>query len=352
MRVLFVIGKLQFSGAENVLRAIAPLIKQDGYDVYIALRYKCDEREYQGIQLFDYSGSIYQRNRKLSRIINSNRIDVVVSFGFPYNLDCSLVKLTAKCKVILCERHDPVSVSRTKKQRIEKQLLYPLADGYIVQTHRTAEYYLEHYTHNPKCVFVIPNPVRYCKPTCVSNMERRKEIVAVGRYDNRQKNHLMLMNAFLIVHEKQPEYILKLYGDGEDRQLYEKTIKEAGAQDYIILMGYEKELIKKIATGDIFVLSSNNEGMPNALIEAMSLGLPCISTDCGGGAAAELINDHENGLLVPVNDVNKMAEAILFLIEHPDVKVKLAKEAYKINDRFNLKAISRMWEASIDSITN
>ena len=352
MRILFVIGKLEYSGAENVLRTIAPLISEKGNDVYIALRFDCSTHDYKGIPIFYYGGSQINRLFKLRKIAWKNDIDVIVSFGFPYNLDCALIKQFVKSRVILCERHDPSRIIRTKKQEIGKKFLYPMADGYIVQTNVTKQFYLNHVSSKEEKIQVIPNPVREIPGECVSLKNRKHEIVTVGRYDNAQKNHLLLIRAFSIFHNKHKDYVLKIYGEGADRELYKKEIQRLNMEKFISLMGYSNNPMAAIANADVFCLTSNYEGMPNALIEAMSLGLPCISTKCGGGAADELIVNGENGLLVDMNAEDQLIDALNRVVDDRDFNQKIGLNARSIVRKLSKERITDEWIKFMQYIVN
>lgn len=350
MNILFVIGKLEYSGAENVLRAIAPELHKMGHEVTIALRFDCNHTCFEEIPLVYYGGTPVKRVMNLRKIVKERNCDVVVSFGFPYNLDCALLKLAARCKVILCERHDPSRIVRTKRQKQLKRLLYPLADGYIVQTNTTAEYYRQHVTAKAERVCVIPNPVRIVPEVRQKERIQRGLFVTVGRYDDAQKNHSLLINAFARFHQMHPECELRLYGEGEDRDAYEQLIAHHHAEGFIRLMGYSTNPIADMEKADVFCLTSNYEGMPNALIEAMSLGMPCISTRCGGGAAQELIEDGKNGLLTPCGDETALVNAMEKLYANTQFKDELAHQALGIIDQLSIGRIARMWEAFIAKI--
>lgn len=117
-------------------------------------------------------------------------------------------------------------------------------------------------------------------------------------------------------------------------------------------MGKSNCIEKDIYNAGIFVLSSNYEGMPNALMEAMALGLPCISTDCPVGGPKTLIKNGENGLLVPVGDEEALSIAILKLIEDNELSQKIANNALKISEKFNPNIINQQWEDFINKIIN
>ena len=93
-----------------------------------------------------------------------------------------------------------------------------------------------------------------------------------------------------------------------------------------------KDIFDCIRTARLFVLPSDFEGMPNALMEAMSLGLPCVSADCRPGGARTLIEDGVNGLIVPMRNPQAMAEKIEYLLNNPEQAERVAKEARKLGE--------------------
>lgn len=117
-----------------------------------------------------------------------------------------------------------------------------------------------------------------------------------------------------------------------------------------MLLGHVKHIAEHLESVSMFVLSSDYEGMPNALIEAMALGLPCVTTDCSGGGAKFLIKDGVNGLLVPVRDVEALANAIDRVLSNTEFAVKISKEAKKIIQRLSPNVIYDKWEECIKSI--
>ena len=105
-----------------------------------------------------------------------------------------------------------------------------------------------------------------------------------------------------------------------------------------------------IRTARLFVLPSDYEGMPNALMEAMALGLPCISADCRPGGARTLIHDSINGFIVPVRNVNAMAEKISYLLDNPDIAEQVSREARHLGETHTNRLIFNKWEDFICSI--
>ena len=173
--------------------------------------------------------------------------------------------------------------------------------------------------------FVLPNPVddSFLQEAYQQRQQIRR-IVTLGRL-NQQKNHKLLIEAFARVCEQnrgKQDLELCIYGEGEEKDNLLELSKSLGVQDKVHLCGRTTNPVKTLSEHDIFVLSSDYEGMPNALMEAMAVGIPCISTDCPTGPA-DMIREKENGLLVPMRDVDALVYALEYYIAD-------AKRAYRL----------------------
>ena len=164
-----------------------------------------------------------------------------------------------------------------------------------------------------------------------------------------QKNQKMLVNVWEKL-ENQNVY-LEIYGEGPLDEDLKNLIIEKGLENRIKLMGRSNNMKDVLMKADAFILSSDYEGMPNALIESMACGLPCISTDCKTGPK-ELIRSYENGLLVPTGDVEKMKEAIEYFIENPKETEKFGLNARKsITMKCSIDYILKQWNEMLCSLT-
>lgn len=350
MNIIFLIGALRFSGAENVLRCIAPTISAKGHNVEIMVMTEGWENEnIEGVRILTYGalGNPIQRRIRRSKNIRNEiarfSADLVVGFGFPMNFDAILGTKGTKAKCLICERMDPYSKFRSLSYRIQKDLLYPLADGYAVQTPKIKEYYVNNYS-SKKTVSVVPNPVR----KSFSEKQVRDEgvedyLINVARLDDAQKNQTMLIEAFNIVSKSFPNLKLHLAGSGRDLDKYKELVKELRLEDRVVFLGNLEDPTEAVRNSKLFLLSSNHEGMPNALIEAMAQGKACVSTRCSGGGAEYLIQDGENGLLVDIGDTEGFASAIERLLNQDDLREKIEENALKINDNLSLDTITDMW---------
>ena len=141
-----------------------------------------------------------------------------------------------------------------------------------------------------------------------------------------------------------------IYGDGPDKSSLIDLTKKLTIEDYVHFPGYVKDVLGVLDEASIFVMSSNYEGMPNSLMEAMAVGLPVISTDCPCGGPRYLIKDMENGLLIPTNDLEKLTEALKLLISNEKLRVQLGFKAHEICTRLSPETVYGRWERVISDL--
>lgn len=156
-------------------------------------------------------------------------------------------------------------------------------------------------------------------------------VVAVGRLV-RQKNHALLLHAFARL-IRNLDARLVICGTGSKRDRLLGLSKQLGIADRVDFVGYQKNPFPYIAAADLFVCSSLFEGSNNALMEALTLGTPCVSTDCPSGAR-DILNNGEFGALVPVNDPHSLAAAMQSMLQEPPDRERLRAGA----ERFNVEA--------------
>ena len=352
-KIAFHLNSLQQGGAERVVSNLANRFAKEGYEVVIATEwYGTDEfaldqkvrRVHVGLTKEDEDRSriskMLRRIWYLRRFMKKEKPDVVVAFTRGVLYRALAAGIGTGIPVVISVRTDPVGHYDKKADKLRIPLLFPHAAGCVFQTEGAKAFFAPYLQENSR---IILNPLN---PKYVGVPEpavRTKNVVQSGRLVD-FKNQPMLIRAFLKVHEKHPDYTLKIYGpDSKDgtKEILESIIHENHAEDFVKLMGGSNTLEKDLADAALYAFSSDWEGLPNALMEAMALGLPVVSTDCPCGGPKTLIEDGVNGLLVPIMDEKAMTDGILRLIELAE---RLGREARKISERANEDAVFEQWQ--------
>ena len=292
------------------------------------------------------------RIKRLIKVLKLEKPDVVITFlplpSLYVMLAKRLSKAVRKIPIILSERADP---SREYHNKIIARLaknLYRDADGFVFQTEDAKDFFKD----SIKCkTTIIENPIDGSFMNRAMPKNRRKTVVSCGRLE-KQKNFKLLMSAFSDVANQYPEHELEIYGEGSQRKELLVFAKDLGIEKKVHLMGRVDNLVERILDAGIFVLSSDYEGMPNALMEAMALGIPCISTDCPVGGSRAIIKDRYNGLLVKVNNKEQLTNAILNILSDDKLTFKLSKCGIKESKKYTINNIANKWEAFILNVTS
>ena len=352
--IAFYIGSLARGGAEHVMVNLATYFKLQGYKVYLVTKL-IDEPEYEvpegviriiaDITKEEERGSrvsnLKNRINKLKNIWKEIKPDIIVSFIRKNNLMAIASSRGLGIPVVVGIRSNP---ARELQGRFFKPLsffMFRFAAGIIMQTTAGVEFlpgYLK------KKAVVMPNSIDGAFIGNICEKERKPEIVIVGRID-KNKNQKMVLEAFDEIKDKYPEWSLHLYGDGESKEELENQYRD----DRIVFHGQVSGVKDYIKDSSVFVLPSKQEGMPNALIEAMALGLACISTDCPCGGPADLIRQDENGILIPVDDEKELKKQLERLMSDADLRDRLGKEATKIAEVLSPDIVNIKWKEYLES---
>ena len=188
-------------------------------------------------------------------------------------------------------------------------------------------------------VIVLPNPISHSY-SFVSALEE-KRVAAAGRLCP-QKNFGSLIDSWKLVNQTHPDWILEIWGDGPDRLLLKQKIDDLHLDNTVLLRGYDSSFVLSLASSSIFVLSSRYEGLPLVMIEAMSCGVPVVSTACPCGPK-DLINDGENGFLVPVNDKDALTDRLCRLMDDQDLRKHMGAMALEKSKHYRLEQIINQW---------
>ena len=349
MKISFFIGSMGRGGAERVISTLANDYCNRGWDVEIAVllknivEYPLDAR----IRIVDISQKAggYLQNAfywvwGIRSYLKARKPDRVVSFVGRINALVLTASIGLKIPIVVSERNDPKHDGRGRLMQWYCNRIYHLAKAIVYQNEYEKSCFNESLS---KRGYIIPNPV---KVTAHKENYDTKTIVTAGRLIE-QKNQAMLIRAMEKIHKKYPEVKCKIYGEGPLRRTLQQQIEALNLQNTVTLEGNVPDIHERLAQCGIFVLTSNFEGLSNALIEAMMVGLPCISTDYPG--ASELVKHGENGILVPMDDDNVLVEEIERLIENTDnCIVTLKGNAQKESKRYSSGTVLMQWYAVIE----
>lgn len=285
---------------------------------------------------------------KLRKYIKNNNYEALLVMGVTNCIFAIPASIGLSTKIIISERNSPEHFDGKRITKNVSRLLMKYGDGFVFQTEDAKKYYSKKLNnqgvviYNP--LFNDGFPERFLGT-------REHVIVTAGRLSS-QKNQMLLINAFEKVHQKYPDYKLDIYGDGPLHGMIVEKIKELHLEESIKLLGNVSDLHSKIYKASCFVLSSNFEGMPNALIEAMALGIPCVSTDCPCGGPRALITNRINGLLVPVNNINEMVNAIEEIISNDELANYISENAEFIRKTLDAEFIGGQWKQYLEELVS
>ncbi len=271
---------------------------------------------------------------------------LVLSFLSPFNIFYRAASFGLQVPLLVADRSDPRHDPGSSLLRTIRNICYRYAEGIVVQSDYNRKYFNKNIR---KKSIVIQNPVEFPDELIGKACRSAKipEIVSVGRLVP-VKNHRLLIDAFAVFHARHPQYRLFIYGEGPCRPMLEEQIREKKLSGSVQLCGSVQNPWKHLLSAEIFILSSDFEGMPNALAEAVCLGLPCISTHVSG--ASELISAGKTGLLVPPGNADRMTEALETLIDSPLSASVLADHARETASRLMPEKIIGEWIGFIRSI--
>lgn len=366
-KIMFHLNTLTQGGAERVVSNLANAFSKGNDEIIVATEwygedeFKLDpkvKRIHVGLKDEDESkGRVAKavlRLKYLRDCIKREQPDVVIAFAQKAIYRTCFATKGLKAAVIVCVRTDPVTHYDRPQDRVVMPFIKYRPDGAVFQTVGQRDFFSKRWQ---ECSTIILNPVNdkyFLDDETIALLEKSKTktIVQHARLVD-FKNQPMLIDAFLKVHEKYPEYDLKIYGpdsfDGT-KEILEKKIEENNAEDFIKLMGGSDELEKLVPLSSIYAFSSDWEGLPNTLLEAMAMGMPIVATDCPCGGPRTVMKDGVDGILVPIKNPDALADGIIKLIENPELAKQYGNAARKIKEIANGTEITRQWKMYIDQV--
>lgn len=364
MNILFLTSSLGAGGAERVATTLCNAWSARGDRVILVPTFSGGGKPFYGVSneveliyLAELAGvgnksllSYVRRFFALRNLITSRKPDVIISFLPNVNVAAITSSAFTKIPLIICERTDPSICPIPKFWQFVCRLVYRYADLLVVQTEAVAERVNQIYPAL-KRVCNIPNPLppEVINHKKTSEIKQRKLLISLGRLSDEKQINL-IVEAFAKVAPLFEDWDLNIYGEGPLRSDIEKQICDIGVEHRVFLMGRTIQPWETMMGADIFILTSKYEGFPNALLEAMGVGLPCIAFNCPSGPE-EITCNGKVAILVPLNDMNGLLLALKRLMSDPEIRERLGQQArISVIDRFNLNAILDHWDRAFREV--
>lgn len=356
MKIVFTIPSLGKGGAERVVSNLANYLVGKKHSVAIVVNnaknvsYDIDKKV-QIIELDDKNkrNPISKNLRRINKIIqysNKSKPDVIISFLPMPSFRVLYIKEKINCKIIVSDRNNPKIEYGKFPNNLLMKKLYKKADGFVFQTEQQKSYFSKQ-IQNKSVIIANPLKEEFLKVKSVDKKENT--IITVGRLVN-QKNHKLLIDAFNEIKNKYKDYKLKIVGEGPLKSELNDYIDKLNLKNQVELCGVVDNISELLVKSKLFVLSSDYEGMPNALMEAMACGMACISTNCPCGGPDFLIDNNQNGILVDVKDKDEMVKAIDNVLSNEKLMIKLGQNAQLISKNLNPMKINKEWEEYIERV--
>ena len=295
-----------------------------------------------------YRSRNYSSVKWLKKFFRTHKNSAAVAFLYD-SIFLTLLSVNKSNKVIISERGDPQQSAASKTVAAFMKNEFPKANNIVFQSPDAEKWYEE---KTPASGTVIFNPVKAGLPEHYHG-ERNNNITTFCRITN-SKNLIMLVRAFSLFLRENSDYRLRIIGntqnaDDEDylRQIKDE-VEKLKVADYVDLEPFSNNVHNLIKKDAMYFNSSDHEGMSNAMLEAMAIGMPVVCTDCPAGGARAVIKDGENGLLVPVGDAEKTYEAMKKITENPDFAKELSRNAADICNELSVDKIIKKWAEVIN----
>ena len=356
MKILFFNANIDYAGASKMMVDVANSLSQKHEVAFLTFRSSevtqnlSSRVNYVFDPLFKFKFKPIEmlgQIKALKKYLVVNEIDLIIAFLNPSNYMAIMAAFGTKTKVLLSERGDPTL--RHKNRRVFRKFIKTMickADAYVFQSEGACNAYPLHCRSKGEIIVnAIPN-VTYPD----YNPDNAKNIISVARFETIQKRQDVLVKAFAEFSAKHPEYVLKLVGDGPNENEIKQLVDSMGLGKKVEFLGARKDVLELLSKSTMFVLSSDYEGLPNALLEAMAVGVPSISTDCSPGGARMIIEDGVNGLIVPCGDEKTLSDAMSLLADNEEMRNEFSEKAVYVKEKFNYKKVEAQWMSLVDRL--
>lgn len=357
MKILFVVDDFD-GGAGNVIQILANEFSNRENDITVLLLNYHTDYNYLNDKISIIKHNVNNKNLKsktrwliktikeIKEVITNVKPNVVISFLDNNNTLVGLSLMFNKIPLIVSERNNTIAIKPKGMWRFLRVPAYLRADAITVQCSN----FLNFNRLFKKKMSVTPNPI--ISPQSIKmdskQISNPVRIVSCARLIKRKRFDLMI-RAFSLINKKNPNTTLYIYGEGYERDNLKKLISELSLNGKVFLPGRTNNVFDVLKKCDIYLMTSEQEGFPNSLSEAMAIGLPCVAFECHKGLQ-DLVNDSKNGFLIAPGNINLMAERVNALIESSDLREDISKQAKLVSEKFSVSSVSDLWEDIIYSV--
>ncbi len=356
-KIAFVIASLSSGGAERVISNLSNELIDKFEIVIITFSkstpfYDLDKRiKVIGcLNSINQSSSIFQSlklnyilTKRIYQILKKEHINLVIGFITSANILSTLASKMHRIPCIISERNNPLIENVPRFWVILRKFVYPMADKIVLQTRGIKKIYETKI--DSRKINILPNPISSkLSQLRDANVEKENLILTVGRLD-KNKCQEELIHAFSSI--ESGNWRLLIIGEGNNKQVLKTLIEHLNLTDKIKIISNVQHIDEYYNKASVFVFTSKTEGFPNALLEAMHFGLPCISSDCDFGPS-DLIDDGINGFLVPLNNDGILKERLSQLINNEDLRKIFSCKAKRSTEKYKSNLAISQWEKLIN----
>ena len=346
MKILFHISSLFGGGAERVMSYLINHNCDINNEVYVVVCYEKEGEYYissKAKKIVIGTDNIFSQSLKLRKIIRGIQPDLCVAFMQGGNIRLSLACTGLKQKYVLSVRNDPKEEYSNKVMQKIVKLWFKKADGIVFQTVDARDYFCKVIQEKSSIIY---NPVSDAFFRTKIDTEA-EGIVAFGRLVE-QKNFPLLIKAYGIIADR-IEDDLYIYGEGPLENELIGLIESMGLNNRIHLMGRTNNVREILSKSKVFALSSDYEGMPNALLEAVCMLVPAVSTDCPCGGPREICSNG-CGMLSPTKDIESFAENLYSVVSTEQLRQNLSEKCVERREEFSNSSILRQWDSFFEKV--
>ena len=348
--LIIVTVSLGNDGAERVLTLLANSLIKKGYDITIIQTkpgaYGNSYNYDKNIKIVDfpYNGEngiwrYFIEAKQLHDYLKGRAKSTILAFLSQSIFITVLANVGLNHRLVVSERNDPRKCPANKAQRFIRNISFHFADNCVFQTKEVQRMFAK--SIQKKSV-VIPNPVNPQLPELICTNRDHRIVTACRLHP--QKNLKLLLEAFALFSIKFSDYSLDIYGEGVLEEKLKAESVKLGIAERVKFHGFVNDLYSKIWNASMYICSSDYEGISNSILEAMALGIPTISTDCPVGGSRLLIDNYNNGILVPVNNVNELYRAMEMIALDSEFAKGISERAVNVRIKYSIDNITKEWE--------